>query len=444
MTGTISREESRLKHKSESSFNWRNCWYPVAFLQDLDKSKPYSFSLYNQPFVIFQDQAGKWGCLADRCSHRAAKLSDGQIIDGSIECLYHGWQFDTDGDCQRIPQLPEKATIPRKACVESYRLVEHQGVAWVWPGEASLADETKIAAEPHLNKPGVVCMDTMSDLPFEQTYVIENFLDPAHVVISHDRTELGAKRENAKPLALEISSISAQGFTGKYTTNLDTNKWGEVEFLAPHIVRYDFGNEVAGVFFGFALYALPLSPHSTRVLVRRYGNIFPKWFTRRPRWLEHLRQNKVLEEDLFFLLAQNQYFEQSSNSIKKTYLPLKTADVFVMEHRKWLDKYGTELPFYQGYATSRKCFSETGFDAVASAKDRLTRHTQLCPTCSRAYRTTERVRQGSIALGIALTAVAIVSDTWLECVTVLGALLSVGIAVVAGQLKRRFEQAYER
>jgi hypothetical protein len=38
-------------------------------------------------------------------SIRLAKLSEGQIVDGKLECLYHGWQFDGEGKCVKIPQV---------------------------------------------------------------------------------------------------------------------------------------------------------------------------------------------------------------------------------------------------------------------------------------------------------------------------------------------------
>jgi nitrite reductase/ring-hydroxylating ferredoxin subunit len=36
---------------------------------------------------------------------RLAKLSEGQVIDGQLECLYHGWQFNGSGQCTKIPQV---------------------------------------------------------------------------------------------------------------------------------------------------------------------------------------------------------------------------------------------------------------------------------------------------------------------------------------------------
>lgn len=38
-------------------------------------------------------------------NYRLAKLSEGQLMDGRLECLYHGWQFGADGKCVKIPQV---------------------------------------------------------------------------------------------------------------------------------------------------------------------------------------------------------------------------------------------------------------------------------------------------------------------------------------------------
>lgn len=43
---------------------------------------------------------------------RLAKLSEGQLIDGRIECLYHGWQFEGDGKCVKIPQVCLSLSCP--------------------------------------------------------------------------------------------------------------------------------------------------------------------------------------------------------------------------------------------------------------------------------------------------------------------------------------------
>jgi len=431
----------------EQTFNWRHCWYPVSFVQDLPPNRPYSFSLYDEPFVLFRNQEEKLVCLIDRCSHRAAKLSDGQIIDGKLECLYHGWQFGSEGQCLHIPQLAADVKIPVNACVQSFTVVERQGVIWVWPGEPETADIDRIPTADILNDPEFVSTDYMGDLPYDQTYLVENFLDPAHVYISHDRTEAGIYRENAQPLEMEVIENSAKGMRGRYRgTSKPDQPWQQLDFIAPNFVHYRFSFGKPGWSSGLALYAIPLGQGRSRVFVRRYRNFLTQKVKQKPRWVEHLRQSKVLEEDLPQIVGQQAEIERLGQSLKKVYLPLKTSDLLAIEYRKWLDKYGQSLPFYEGYATSKRPTGSGECNQKPASVDRLSRHTLMCSSCNRAYQVTNRLKQGSLIVAIAIAALAIVIDEpgSLKLVTVLAFLAAVAISAVAQTVKTKFERSYER
>ncbi|WP_242053981.1 Rieske 2Fe-2S domain-containing protein [Nostoc sp. FACHB-888] len=201
-----------LEEKQE--FNWRQSWYAVCFLQDLPTNRPHSFSLYDEPFVLFKDQNGQLICLTDRCPHRAARLSDGQIIDGKIECSYHGWQFGNNGQCLHIPQLPTNAKIPVNACVSSFKVLELKGIIWMWPGEAETAIDELIPSLPDWDKPECFNLDYIRDLPYDQSYFIENIIDPAHVPISHDG--IMGSRKDAQALELEVIESNIQGIKGRW------------------------------------------------------------------------------------------------------------------------------------------------------------------------------------------------------------------------------------
>jgi len=212
MSMTVDTKVAPETESSPELFSWQNHWYPVTFVQDLFEDKPYSFSLYDEPLIIFRNSAGILVCLKNLCPHRAAKLSDGQIIDGKVECLYHGWQFGTDGECLHIPQLEQSAKIPKQACVKSFPVREFQGIIWVWLGEEKINDHNLIPKVAEVEKSGLFMVDTVIDLPYDSDFLVENFLDPAHVPISHDHTELGMTREFASPLDMEIISSSIDGF----------------------------------------------------------------------------------------------------------------------------------------------------------------------------------------------------------------------------------------
>ena len=435
--------DNLIQVEKPQQFDWKNCWYPITFVRDFPNQHPYGFTLYDEPFVLFKNKAGKLACLQDICPHRAAKLSDGQIIDEKIECLYHGWQFDLEGKCQHIPQLPDEAQIPPNACVKSFPVVEKQAIIWFWRGKNKEADENLIPTIPNLDRSDFIATDFAIDLPYDQSYLIENVIDPAHVHISHDGS-LG-NRQNAQPLEMEIIESSIKGILGKYNYAKKAKSNSiNLDFIAPNLVvyKFTFGKNIT---VGTALYSLPTAKGCCRLLLRNYSN-FLTWKTKlKPRWLSHWESNRILEEDSVFIVAEQSLIESREESIQKVFLPLKTSDLLVLEYRKWLDRYGRNLPYYQGYQTSKLPQAIITDNQDQATLDRFKQHTQICSSCSSAYQTTIRVKQILIGIAIALAAIAIVSDkSQIQIVIVALSLLSVILVVVAEKIKTKFERAYSR
>lgn len=51
--------------------------------------------------------------LEDRCSHRDFPLSDGEVEDGELECIFHGARFDVrTGKATRLPAIRPVRTFP--------------------------------------------------------------------------------------------------------------------------------------------------------------------------------------------------------------------------------------------------------------------------------------------------------------------------------------------
>ena len=119
-------------------FDPAEAWYPVHYVEDLDKTKPTKFTLLDRDLVIWRDRKAKsWRVFEDQCPHRLAPLSEGRIAeDGLLECPYHGWAFQGNGDCDRIPQQLEgkSAHESKRACVKSFPTAERQGLLFVYAG----------------------------------------------------------------------------------------------------------------------------------------------------------------------------------------------------------------------------------------------------------------------------------------------------------------------
>lgn len=75
-----------------------------------------------------------------------------------------------------------------------------QEVIWVWLADKATADTSKIPWFEHYEREGFQQISTIHELPYDYSILLENLMDPAHIPISHDRTDQSAKRENAQAL----------------------------------------------------------------------------------------------------------------------------------------------------------------------------------------------------------------------------------------------------
>ena len=73
-----------------------NAWYHAAWFNEVE-DKPFSRTLLNEAVVLFRDTDGVAHALEDRCCHRATPLRLGDVVEGGLQCGYHGMVFAGDG-----------------------------------------------------------------------------------------------------------------------------------------------------------------------------------------------------------------------------------------------------------------------------------------------------------------------------------------------------------
>ena len=115
-----------------------NAWYVAAFSKEVTAQSPFSRMLLDRPVVLYRDGSGAAVALDDRCPHRFAPLSRGRVVDGALECPYHGLRFASTGKCIFNPHGDGR--IPSAAGVRRYPTRERYGAIWIWPGNPELAD----------------------------------------------------------------------------------------------------------------------------------------------------------------------------------------------------------------------------------------------------------------------------------------------------------------
>lgn len=78
-------------------------WVRAACLDDVPGDEPLGLVVDGIEIALFNDD-GRIFALADRCTHGDARLSDGHIEDGCIECPLHQALFDlATGEVRRGP-----------------------------------------------------------------------------------------------------------------------------------------------------------------------------------------------------------------------------------------------------------------------------------------------------------------------------------------------------
>lgn len=71
-----------------------NQWYAVLETNEAKPGKPEAVKRLGEKLVFWRDQQGKVVVLEDPCPHRQVKLSLGKLVEGCLECPFHGFQFD--------------------------------------------------------------------------------------------------------------------------------------------------------------------------------------------------------------------------------------------------------------------------------------------------------------------------------------------------------------
>ena len=80
----------------------------VARLADIAVGTMRTVTLPNGEQVLIMNVDGDICALPDRCSHEDLELSAGELMpDGTIECVFHGAQFDCRTGAVRSPPAVE-------------------------------------------------------------------------------------------------------------------------------------------------------------------------------------------------------------------------------------------------------------------------------------------------------------------------------------------------
>ncbi|HLY64544.1 MAG TPA: Rieske 2Fe-2S domain-containing protein, partial [Chloroflexota bacterium] len=113
----------------------RRYWHPIAGLHQVTEDAPTAHvRLLGEDLVLFRDKIGRVGLLADHCPHRGASLLYGRVEERGIACAYHGWLYDTQGNCLETLAEPADSKLYLTVKHRAYPVEKYLGLYWAYLG----------------------------------------------------------------------------------------------------------------------------------------------------------------------------------------------------------------------------------------------------------------------------------------------------------------------
>jgi len=189
-----------------------NFWYPVAKAEEVRDDKPLRVQILGLQFVAFRDGEGIARVLSDTCIHRGGALGKGWVRDGCVICPYHGWEYQGDGKCSKIPTFKEDMHLPARAKVDSYPTQEKYGILFAFLGDLPESERPPICNIPEYDDEKWRVNETVVfevNAYYERS--VENGLDAAHNEFVHPGQGSPSINETLRNHPIEIQECPPWG-----------------------------------------------------------------------------------------------------------------------------------------------------------------------------------------------------------------------------------------
>lgn len=114
-------------------------WYPICLSGDVAPGQVKGYDFLDGRVVVMRTSDGRASVLSAYCPHMGADLSAGEVVDDTIRCAFHHWQYSDAGACvkTKVGDPP-----PATACLFRFVSQERFGIVWAFNG-----------VEPHYDLP---------------------------------------------------------------------------------------------------------------------------------------------------------------------------------------------------------------------------------------------------------------------------------------------------
>ncbi|KAL7473032.1 hypothetical protein ACHAXS_013411 [Conticribra weissflogii] len=303
-------------------------WIPLGSASSLTGLTPskirvcgIDLAVWHNPTSKNDREQPKFSAFVDACPHKLAPLSQGRIDPKTkcLQCPYHGWEFDSDGALTNIPQLDEGRTIggelKKNGAATSLPVHASGDLLFVFVPSEICGESWPIELLPEMHYPYL--RDAMDggktyfarELPYSADFLIENFMDPAHIPFAHH--SLQGTRDDGSPIEM---GLVASNFTHVEASFIDIcngkQRDGVLSFQRPAFFHFrtklnatntsdannsfndnESSSSLENYRPNLQIYVTPIQPGKCRIFIQEFTVPFF------PTFLSHAAFNRFLNSD---------------------------------------------------------------------------------------------------------------------------------------------------
>lgn len=183
---------------------FRRYWIPALNSSELvADGEPVRVKLLGEELVAFRDSEGQVGLVDEKCPHRGTSLALGINAGCGLTCIYHGWKFNTKGDCVDLPSEPQDSDFRKGIHLTSYSVKEANGIVWSYLGPLDKMPEFPNFYWMTLPEENIMSERVWQECNYLQA--MENDLDYVHAAFLHKALQEQKVKEGILSTDLGIS-----------------------------------------------------------------------------------------------------------------------------------------------------------------------------------------------------------------------------------------------
>jgi phenylpropionate dioxygenase-like ring-hydroxylating dioxygenase large terminal subunit len=301
----------------------KNYWYIIAESTALKANQVLARQILDEWLVVFRGSDNKPCVMRDKCLHRCARLSKGEVVKGLLTCPYHGWVYNGQGQLVSVPAHFGKSKSETLSMSHSFPCVEQEGYIYV-----CLDPNTshKPFAMPKHDNPKYKRVRLVNEFNNTLENCVENFIDIPHTAFVHKGIFRGKRNEQIKATIkrekghIQIDYLNERNNLGSFAFLLNPKKKDIVHqdnFYVPNITQVFYRLQDKWEYI-ITSQTVPVTNEKSIVYTELCYN-FGLWnYQPLTKWLIKRQGQKVIDQDVDILNQQMEVIKKYGQQFSAT------------------------------------------------------------------------------------------------------------------------------